>query len=137
MYEYDQETLPVATVELLLRVWPSPDMADELLNFAPDVKLMKEETFFYQILKECKTGRDRLIMWDFKDKWSVEFDRVLDILSTQLKLYDAILKSPEIHKIFKVILHIGNVLNDGTAKGNAEGFDIDVIKLAKPTAIKD
>ena len=76
-------------------------------------------------------------MWDFKDKWSVEFDRVLDILSTQLKLYDAILKSPELHKIFKVILQIGNVLNEGTTKGNAEGFDIDVIKLAKPTAIKD
>ena len=124
-------------MEQLLRVWPSPDMVEELVNFEPDVKLMKEETFFYQILRECKTGRDRLIMWDFKDKWSVEFDRVLDILSSQLKLYDAILKSAELHKIFKVILHIGNVLNEGTAKGNAEGFDIDVIKLAKPVAIKD
>lgn len=124
-------------MEQLLRVWPSPDMVEELVNFEPDIKLMKEETFFYQILRECKTGRDRLIMWDFKDKWSVEFDRVLDILSTQLKLYDAILKSPELHKIFKVILQIGNVLNEGTAKGNAEGFDIDVIKLAKPVAIKD
>lgn len=29
------------------------------------------------------------------------------------------------------------MLNDGTAKGCAEGFDIDVIKLAKPSAIKD
>ena len=122
---------------MLLRTWPEPDMVEELLQFDPSVKLMKEETFFYQILRECKTGRDRLVMWDFKDKWSADFDRVLDILSTQLNLYNAILNSPEIHKIFKVILQIGNVLNDGTAKGNAEGFDIDVIKLAKPSAIKD
>ena len=70
-------------MEQLLRVWPSPDMVEELVNFEPDVKLMKEETFFYQILSECKTGRDRLIMWDFRDKWAPDFDRVLDILSTQ------------------------------------------------------
>ena len=98
---------------------------------------MREEAFFFKMLKSCKTSRDRLIMWDFRDKWSSDFDRVLDILSTQLNLYKAILGSPEVHKVFKAILQIGNVLNDGTAKGGAEGFDIDVIKLAKPSAIKD
>ena len=76
-------------------------------------------------------------MWDFQDKWSDDFDRVLDILSTQLTIYNAILNSIELHKIFKVLLQIGNVLNDGTKNADAEGFDIDVIKLAKPSAIKD
>ena len=35
------------------------------------------------------------------------------------------------------ILAIGNVLNDGTKNGQADGFDIDVVKLSKPSSIKD
>ena len=137
MTEYDQKILPIETIEILLRVWPEPDLVEELLHFEPDCPLMREEAFFYKILRDCKSGRDRLIMWDFKDKWSNDFDRVLDILSTQLTIYNAILNSIELHKIFKVLLQIGNILNDGTKNANAEGFDIDVIKLAKPSAIKD
>ena len=57
-------------------------MVEELIQFDPNVNLMKEEAFFFKILKNCKTSRDRLIMWDFRDKWSGDFDRVLDILST-------------------------------------------------------
>ena len=80
--QYDKETLKIETVEILLRIWPPPEMVEELIQFDPNVNLMKEEAFFFKILKNCKTSRDRLIMWDFRDKWSGDFDRVLDILST-------------------------------------------------------
>ena len=102
--DYDKETLKIETIEVLLRIWPAPEMIEELLQFDLTVNLMREEAFFFKMLKSCKTSRDRLIMWDFRDKWSSDFDRVLDILSTQLNLYKAILGSPEVHKVFKAIL---------------------------------
>jgi hypothetical protein len=48
---------------------------------------------------------------------------------------DEIRASDMLKKIFSIILSIGNILNAGTAKGQADGFTLDI--LSKLNSIKD
>ena len=76
-------------------------------------------------------------MWDFKGKWEQEVSTYENLIVEQFALYNSIKNSECIHMLLGTILAIGNVLNDGTKNGQADGFDMDVVKLSKPSAIKD
>ena len=40
------------------------------------------------------------------------------------------------HRLLGMILAVGNVLNGGSDKGQADGFNMDIIKLSKPKILK-
>ena len=76
-------------------------------------------------------------MWNFKSYWEEKAAIYEDVIAVQLQLYDQIKNNECIHWLFSTILAVGNVLNAGSNKGQADGFDIEVLKLSKPSAIKD
>ena len=68
-------------------------------------------------LTKPKSIRDRLVVWDFKDKWEtvkvmvVEFHKKIMLAFTELET------NKIFFRIISMCLSIGNILNGGTAKG--------------------
>ena len=76
-------------------------------------------------------------MWNFKANWEEKATVYEDLIAVSFKLYDQIRNNECLHLLFSTILAVGNVLNAGSNKGQADGFDVEVVKLSKPSAIKD
>lgn len=78
---------------------------------------------------------NRLNVWAFV----VNFDDEKDILNSFhtniMKGYEQIETNPTFISVLAYTLGIGNILNGGTNKGQADGFDLQV--LGKLTSTKD
>ena len=76
-------------------------------------------------------------MWNFRGKWPEELEEYQKTIEAQRCLFNQLKSNKCIHKIFAMTLTIGNILNGGSDKGQADGFGMDVIKLSKLKSMKD
>jgi hypothetical protein len=63
----------------------------------------------------------------FIENWPDCKDRAHDFHEAITKVYDIILKDKVFFEMMGYILAVGNVLNGGTAKGQADGYDLQVL----------
>lgn len=84
---------------------------------------------------EPKSLFDRLNIWIWKIEWQDKLDRADDFHDDMHKIYCIIQENEHFHKMLGYILAVGNVLNAGSNKGQADGFDLPV--LGKCHTFKD
>ena len=125
LMDYNVEVLPIEKVEVLLRIWPDPGQM-ETLESTETPHLSKVECFMKE-LAQPQSLRSRLVMWDFKDKYSAELEAFQEIVVAQWRMYKEVKNSPVIHKLLAMVLAVGNVLNAGSAKGQADGFGLEAL----------
>jgi len=86
-------------------------------------------------LKNIDFSKEKLQVWSF----FLEIEDHLENLELQVSLYkssfESIRTSDTLKRIFSYILTYGNILNGGTPKGQADGFNLDI--LNKLTSLKD
>lgn len=78
---------------------------------------------------------DRLKVWSFKEQWAEEKVVAETFHSRIMNAYKQIETNKYFLQIVGYTLSIGNILNGGTAKGQADGFDLPV--LGKLVSMKD
>jgi hypothetical protein len=78
---------------------------------------------------------NRLKVWQFKANWAEEKEVVEVFYTRIMHAYKEIESNKYFLKIVGMTLAIGNVLNGGTPKGQADGFDLPV--LGKLVSMKD
>ena len=74
-------------------------------------------------------------MWIFKLQFKVSLDDLISTINLLSKSLKEIKENKNLIKILSYIVTIGNILNGGTAKGQADGFHLDFI--SKISSIKD
>ena len=112
----------------MLRIWPKESSLDDLEKeqLEADEVWEQAEAFMMKLTKP-KSIQDRLKVWDFKDKWEQAKVMVVDFHKKIMQAYIEIETNKNFMRIVSMALAIGNIMNGGTAKGQADGFDIAVL----------
>ncbi|XP_020576149.1 formin-like protein 16 [Phalaenopsis equestris] len=124
------------TLEKLSRISLTKDEETLILSFSGDTShLADAESFLFHILKSVPAAFPRVSALHFR---SSVYEPEILILKDTLKTLDLACKElrtrPLFLKLLEAILKAGNRMNAGTARGNAQAFDL--IALRKLSDIK-
>eukprot|EP01083_Nonionella_stella_P299730 1019630_1 len=86
------------------------------------------ERFFYCVYDVVEL-KERLQKWLFKRQFEDKCNRLKEQINAIEQAKKVIINSHNLREILSVILAFGNHCNYGNAKGNAYGFQLDVISL--------
>ncbi|XP_022886820.1 formin-like protein 4 [Olea europaea var. sylvestris] len=116
------------TLEKLTKISPTEDEIAQILQFNGNPeKLADAESFLYHILKAIPSAFTRLNAMLFRLTYDSEILHYKKSLQT-LELGCNELRTPGIFfKLLEAILKAGNRMNAGTARGNAQGFNLSAL----------
>ncbi|KAL2453160.1 Formin-like protein 8 [Abeliophyllum distichum] len=116
------------TLEKLTKICPSEDEIAKILQFNGNpAKLADAESFLFHILKAIPSAFTRFNAMLFRSTYDPEILHLKESLQT-LELGCKELRTPGIFfKLLEAILKAGNRMNAGTARGNAQGFNLSAL----------
>jgi len=128
----NDEALSADTVELLLSNAP-PSAEEELAKVTSSSAPLQEkeswdspEEYILKLVQIPKYSL-RLQLWSFLNGFEANYNR---LASAETECRDAgewLKNSPRLEKLLATILSVGNYLNGGTARGRADGFDMETL----------
>ncbi|GMF25316.1 unnamed protein product [Phytophthora lilii] len=123
----DKELLSVERVSALLQFAPEDEELDAVRGYTGDPKLLGDaEQYFREMLCIPRlTTRLQAIhaTWQF-DAYVEEQRKLMESVSNACReLQDC----EPLKEIFRVVLSLGNALNDGTSRGGAKGFRLNIL----------
>lgn len=123
----DKDLLSVERVSALLQFAPEDEELDAVRGYTGDPKLLgdAEQYFREMICVPRLTTRLQAIhaTWQF-DAYVGEQRKLMESVSNACReLHDC----EPLKDIFRVVLSLGNALNDGTARGGAKGFRLNIL----------
>ncbi|KAH0464992.1 hypothetical protein IEQ34_005095 [Dendrobium chrysotoxum] len=132
----DGSGLDLDTLEKLSRISLTADEQSLILSFSGDPShLADAESFLFHILKSVPSAFPRVSALHFR---SSVYEPEILLLKESLKTLDLACKElrtrPLFIKLLEAILKAGNRMNAGTARGNAQAFDL--IALRKLSDVK-
>lgn len=86
-------------------------------------------------LKEIEHSKDKFQLWMFSYDFDDQIENFEEHINAYIKSFDVVKNSKTLRKILSYTLTIGNILNGGSNKGQADGFTLD--SLTKLVSIKD
>ncbi|XP_039255768.2 uncharacterized protein LOC120332565 [Styela clava] len=129
----DDSALDLDALEALYDVRPTSDELDDFsdaLKKFPNGVLDKPEQF---VLMLAMLGNldERLKSWIFAKKFP---DKILDIKDQLNAMSNAciqIVRNSTLQKLLEAVLMLGNIMNKGTQRGNADGYLLDILPKLK------
>ncbi|CAI5730222.1 unnamed protein product [Hyaloperonospora brassicae] len=123
----DKGLLSVERVSALLQFAPEDEEVDAIRNYAGDPKLLGDaEQYFREMLciPRLSTRLQAIhATWQF-DAYVEEQRKLMESVSNACRELQA---CEPLKEIFRVVLSLGNALNDGTARGGAKGFRLNIL----------
>ncbi|XP_010255382.1 PREDICTED: formin-like protein 8 [Nelumbo nucifera] len=121
--------LSADTLEKLTKISPSKEEVAELLAFGGNpTKLADAESFLFHILKVVPSAFARLEAMLFRLNYEPEVIQLKEYLQT-LELACKELRNRGLFlKLLEAILKAGNLMNAGTARGNAQAFNLNALR---------
>lgn len=125
----DGKGLNMETLEKLSRVSTAEEEQSLILQYKGDpARLAAAESFIYHILKAVPSAFKRLNAMLFRLNYDYEILEIKESLQT-IELGCKELKSHGIFaKLLEAVLKAGNRMNAGTARGNAQAFNLDSLR---------
>ncbi|KAE8722653.1 Formin-like protein 4 [Hibiscus syriacus] len=124
--------LEADTLEKLMRIAPTEEEQSQILDFDGDpMRLADAESYLFHILKALPSAFTRLTAMQFRLNYDLEVLHMKESLQT-LELGCKELRSQRLFmKLLEAILKAGNRMNAGTARGNAQAFNLtSLLKLS-------
>ncbi|KAK8627347.1 hypothetical protein V6N13_134960 [Hibiscus sabdariffa] len=124
--------LDAETLEKLMRIAPTEEEQTQILDFEGDpMRLADAESFLFHLLKAVPSAFTRLSAMQFRSNYDLEVLQMKECLQT-LDLGCKELRSQRLFmKLLEAILKAGNRMNAGTARGNAQAFNLtSLLKLS-------
>nr|GMC72168.1 formin-like protein 4 [Ipomoea batatas] len=117
------------TLEKLTKICPTEEETVKILQFHGNPsKLADAESFLYHILKAVPSAFTRFNAMLFRSNYDPEILGLKETLQT-LELACKELRSRGVFlKLLEAILKAGNRMNEGTARGNAQGFNLNSLR---------
>ena len=82
---------------------------------------------FVLTLSGIKRARERLVCWDFRNGFEDKMRQIEPKIATVTESIQQVTSSVKLKKLFGLILAIGNYMNGGSNRGQADGFSLDVL----------
>ncbi|PPD71958.1 hypothetical protein GOBAR_DD31141 [Gossypium barbadense] len=124
--------LEADTLEKLMRIAPTEEEQSQILDFDGDpTRLADADSFLFHILKALPSAFTRLNAMQFRSNYDLEILHMKESLQA-LELGCKELRSQRLFlKLLEAILKAGNRMNAGTARGNAQAFNLtSLLKLS-------
>lgn len=117
------------TLEKLARIAPTKEEQTQILEFEGDlIRLTAAESFLYHLLKAVPSAFTRLNAMLFRLNYDMEILYLKESIQT-LELGCKELKTRGLFmKLLEATLKAGNRMNAGTARGNAQAFDLNALR---------
>lgn len=121
--------LSVDTLEKLTKICPTEEETSKILQFDGNTrKLADAESFLYQMLKAVPSAFKRFNAMLFRSNYDPEILNLKENLQT-IELGCKELRTSRIFiRLLEAILKAGNRMNAGTARGNAQGFNLSALQ---------
>ncbi|KAG7386450.1 hypothetical protein PHYPSEUDO_000279 [Phytophthora pseudosyringae] len=123
----DKKLLSVERVSALLQFAPEDEELDAIRGYTGDPKLLgdAEQYFLEMICIPRLSTRLQAVhaTWQF-DAYVEEQRKLMESVSNACRELQA---CEPMKEIFRVVLSLGNALNDGTARGGAKGFKLSIL----------
>lgn len=125
----DGHGLDTDTLEKLVRIAPSNEEHAQILEYEGDLtRLADAESFLYHLLKAVPSAFTRLNAMLFRTNYDLEILFLKQSIQT-LELGCKELKTRGLFmKLLEATLKAGNRMNAGTARGNAQAFDLNALR---------
>nr|XP_043639554.1 formin-like protein 21b [Erigeron canadensis] len=126
----DERQLSIDLVENIYKCSPTSEEMEKLENYRGDKKLLgKCEQHFLELMKVPRI-ESKMPVFRFKIGFSNQLAELRKSLNIVNSTCDELRKSVKLKEVMKIILYLGNILNQGTARGAALGFKLDsLLKL--------
>ncbi|DAZ93948.1 TPA: hypothetical protein N0F65_001083 [Lagenidium giganteum] len=125
--QVDKDVLSVEKLSALIQFAPEDAEIEAVKGYTGDPKLLGDaEQYFYELLSVPRlSARLQAIhaTWQF-DTYVEEQQRLMASVTDACRELQS---STHLREIFKVGLSLGNALNDGTARGAAKGFRLNIL----------
>ncbi|KAI4340123.1 hypothetical protein MLD38_024991 [Melastoma candidum] len=117
------------------KVLPNKGEMELLKNYTGDKELLgKCEQYFLELMKVPRV-ESKLRVFSFKIQFGSQISEFRKSLTNVSSACEEVRNSDKLKEIMKRILFLGNVLNQGTARGSAIGFKLDsLLKLSDTRA---
>lgn len=125
----DTTELQKDNIAILLHVWPESDEKEQLIDESkadPNAKWDRAEAFVLGLTTITQIEA-RLWIWKFVLSYPEEKLFIEDFGRTIDDGLNCLLESKALKTILGVILSLGNILNGGGTRGQADGFNIETI----------
>ncbi|KAL1218759.1 Formin-like protein 7 [Cardamine amara subsp. amara] len=123
-YDADPDTL-----EKLARIAPTPEEQAEILDFSGDpTKLADAESLLFHILRAVPSAFNRFNVMLFKINYGSEVAQQKGSLQTLESACNELRARGLFMKLLEAILKAGNRMNAGTARGNAQAFNLTALR---------
>ncbi|KAK8943415.1 Formin-like protein 20 [Platanthera guangdongensis] len=129
----DESVLDVDQVDNLIKFCPTKEEMELLKGYTGEKeKLGKCEQFFLELMKVPRV-ESKLRVFSFKIQFRQQIADLRKSLNTIDLASEQIRGSDKLKEIMKRILYLGNMLNQGTARGSAIGFRLDSLSKLTDT----
>lgn len=105
----------------------------ETLNTLPG-DWEKQEDLLIKI-RNIDSSKEKLQIWAFFYEIEEQIDSIESLVFYYREAFQKVRDSAPLKKVISYVLTVGNILNGGTPKGQADGFNLDI--LTKLTQVKD
>ena len=130
----DGNALTEANIDALLLIAITKEEYDIYKSMGSDGIWEKNELFLID-LNEIPNYKEKLKIWSLIFKYEFLIPRLEEAFQYMVPACKEIRENKHFHQILATILSLGNIMNGGTTKGQADGFSLDL--LPKLTGIKD
>ena len=133
--DMDESLLTEGQVESLNREYIRPEEIEEYKKFKdPSTPFAKQEKYLIGLYL-IPFSKEKLKIWFFIINYQNRYDLINERLKYNKTAVEFLLTSDWLKLILGYILSLGNILNGGTSRGQADGFNLDILK--KLPGIKD
>ncbi|MCQ2818296.1 MAG: FH2 domain-containing protein, partial [archaeon] len=136
IFNMDKEMMDEDKVLALLSIYIDQSEVEEyerLRKENPDplLKFSKEEEFLYRVNNEIINCKLKLKLWSFKFKMKKIYKDTVEMIDLNKNAIILLKDNKLIKNLFSFILTAGNLINGGTSRGQADGFELEIITKLK------
>ncbi|KAK2161345.1 hypothetical protein LSH36_118g02010 [Paralvinella palmiformis] len=139
LLDFDHSTCSYETLEALFNLKPETteiQLIKKHIDESPNVPLDKPEQFLYD-LSQIPNYTDRCFCLMFQTTFTETVTSIDRRLSTIKATCQFLMTSDSVQTILALILAFGNIMNEGTARGEADAFSLDILPKLKDVRNKD
>ena len=130
----DGNALTEDNIDALLLISITNEELEKYKSMGSDGIWEKNDLFLID-LNEIPNYKEKLKIWSLIFKYEFLIPRLEESFQYMIPACKEIREDKHFHQMLGTILSLGNIMNGGTAKGQADGFSLDL--LPKLTGIKD
>lgn len=124
--EMDENTLDKNKIDSLLSILITKEELDQYNSIGPGVEWDKGEKYLIKI-NEIPNHKEKLKLWSLILEFGELYSNIGDSFNYLIPACDEIKNNKYFKEILSVILGLGNILNGGTSRGQADGFSLDIL----------